>query len=193
MIGWRSAWRWCWDLVSRSGKRRWPPARKWIDHIVIGLVHSRHCRPDDEGFGHEEPEPLWCDLPDHMFLVAGETRVIDWRDDRGKLCYFGPPRFWERLVPGSIVRGPRVPEDYDAMVAELQRDDDWSQAVLEAAHPLGLAVIRQSSGSPGRRPAELGDSPPCPQGCAPGLSDCDSSGLKIQGRCDLVRRAGQRA
>ena len=69
------------------------------------------------------------ELGDWQFRVANVVRVIVWRDANGKLCYYGPPRFWERLVPGEIIRGPRVPADYDAMVEELKREDDWSAGV----------------------------------------------------------------
>jgi hypothetical protein len=105
-----------------------PNGRKQIRTIVIGLVESRH-----QEFVKQAPELMWWEPHDNMFRIGGEMRVIVWRDERGKLCYYGPPRFWERLLPEVITKGPRVPEDDEQMIAELKRDDDWSQAVLVAA------------------------------------------------------------
>ena len=104
------------------------PDPKRIRHIIITIPQSPAGAVET---GSGDDGQLLPD--DEFFMVASEIRVIVWRDERGKLCYYGPPRWWERLTPGRMIKGPRVPETVEEIVAELRRDDDWSGRVLGPA------------------------------------------------------------
>ncbi len=110
------------------------PGEEPVHRITYRRVKRSAYPADLEAEFLEHLDDEW-DLGDWQFLVANVVRVIVWRDANGSLCYYGPPRFWERLVPGEIIRGPKVPADYEAMIEELKRDDDWSHAVRCAELP----------------------------------------------------------
>jgi hypothetical protein len=92
-----------------------------IKHIIIGAA----VRPEDGPPPGREVRiddfTAWDPVTDKPRL-----RVIVWRDDKGKLRYHGPPRWYdiEGLEEPRLVRAQDVTESMEEIVAELRRTDE---------------------------------------------------------------------
>ena len=87
-----------------GGVRRLDDGR--IEEVGHGvrLHHFRSWAP-----GHSEPQ----------------FTIIVWRDEKGRLRYYGPPRWYELDIPiYRITKGVGVPDDDQTIIAELRRTDE---------------------------------------------------------------------
>jgi hypothetical protein len=108
-----------------------------IKHIIIGMA----VRP-------EGGPPPGCEVRLRDFQAwdpatdKPRLRVILWRDQQGRLRYYGPPRWYEieGLKEPRLVRAVGVTETMEEIVAELRRTDETPSLAQ-----LNASVLRPTS------------------------------------------------